>query len=844
MPDDSLYLKPLSELNVVDFGHYYSGPMVGMTLADQGANVIHIEQPDGPELASQQYRLLHRNKNQLKLDLKTEEGRQFALDLIEKADVVIENFRPGVMKRLGLDYASVKNANPGLIYLSLPGFPSTDKERAPIQAWEGVVSAAMGTYTHMHLQRHALDFPPVYSWVPLLSVYAGLNGVIAVMAALLAREEHGVGTVLEVPMADAAHISLIRELLFQTPDRVAGSVPELYKPMQYHKGDSAEVIAEKLEKAGQEMLTTMPTEAVYECADGKTILVGTFFMRHLVGRFIKAIGLEQKLKQEGFVNEGMFSVALDNNLSNASQLSNERRYRLAELIKEAFKTKTADEWETILAEAGVMVAVVRTRTEWMALDPLMKGGVFAKQKDGSAELVVPGRVGSVGLWAQEGDESFGEAAYIDTATADSLFTPRKQTQMGGTPKKLKKGDLLKGVKVVDMSNVLAGPVGGWTLAGYGADVVKLDHTESYSYPLIIVTGLIITQGKRSIIVDMKTAAGRKVFEQLVAGADLVTHNVVGDTALRLGVSQDQLEALNPDIVSCQLSCFGGTRQGGWENRVGFDGTAQAACGIIEQYDGGHGAGKTADIVAGFCQAFTSILGLYVKRKTGKGCVTRTSLAQAINYSQLPFAIAENGSSDWGEPRGQLAVGPAPWQRLYECGDGWVFAGAREKDAAALAELVTGQPGGDEEAMVAAFAEDSASNWQDKLLTAGFGCHVVRSADDIYDQAAVRAVPNETGEEQAADHFEVITWENHPCGRSVSTATPSWVRVGEDHSYLRLAPAPRIGEQTPDILRELGYGDEEIETLIRIKAVHEYLPILGQNSYFSPGDSFAGYGVRK
>jgi len=136
------YQGPLAGLNVIDFGHYYAGPMASMLLADQGATVVRIVRPGGQELPEQPYRLLNRNKKLVEIDLKTEDGKAQALALIEKADVVIENFRPGVMQRLGLDYASVKKSNPRLIYLSLPGFASTDKARAHIQAWEGVLGAA------------------------------------------------------------------------------------------------------------------------------------------------------------------------------------------------------------------------------------------------------------------------------------------------------------------------------------------------------------------------------------------------------------------------------------------------------------------------------------------------------------------------------------------------------------------------------------------------------------------------------------------------------------------------------------------------------------------------------
>ena len=95
MKQDVDYMGPLTGLNVIDFGHYYAGTMAGMLLADQGANVIRIVSPGEPELPNQQYRLLNRNKKLLTLDLKTDAGKTQALSLIKKADVMIENFRPG-----------------------------------------------------------------------------------------------------------------------------------------------------------------------------------------------------------------------------------------------------------------------------------------------------------------------------------------------------------------------------------------------------------------------------------------------------------------------------------------------------------------------------------------------------------------------------------------------------------------------------------------------------------------------------------------------------------------------------------------------------------------------------
>src|SRR3569833_3126225 len=97
---------PFHGVKVVDFGQYIAGPAVAMILGDLGATVIHFDPPNGPLWDSPANATLNRNKLLVELDLKSDEGRTEALDLIAEADIVIENFRPGVMQRLGIDFAA------------------------------------------------------------------------------------------------------------------------------------------------------------------------------------------------------------------------------------------------------------------------------------------------------------------------------------------------------------------------------------------------------------------------------------------------------------------------------------------------------------------------------------------------------------------------------------------------------------------------------------------------------------------------------------------------------------------------------------------------------------------
>ena len=828
------YKGPLVGLNVIDFGHYYAGPMVGMLLADQGANVIRIVRPGEPELPEQQYRLLNRNKKLLTLDLSTEEGITRVLSLIEKADVLIENFRPGVMKRLGLDYANVKNRNSSLIYLSLPGFSSTDKERAHIQAWEGVMNAAAGGFTETHWWREQAGYSPLYTWVPMCSSHGSMQGAVAVLTALVAREKHNCGTVIEAPLVTAAVFGYLLSFVSRSPSiKEAGvsskEVPTFLKRSVYFSGDNEHDQLEKLSLPYQSLLG--PFTQWYSCADGRDLMI---WIQSTVAldKLLKALGIHNQVKREGFQNEGHWSVGLDNNLDT---LGTEQKQHIVQLISKSFLSKPAAEWECILGRLNVAATVIRTRDEWMNLDSAHKAGIFTHMND----LVVPGQF--VDVDGPEGalvSNDFAEAEWITPAKADELFAhklPRTPQRIKSAS--LKKGELLKDLKVLDFSNLVAGPTSTYTLAQYGANVIKIDPPR-FVHPGLIPTSMMeVNQGKRSILTDLTTALGREVFRRLVQWADVVVHNSVDGVAERLGVTRTQLQAINPDVVVCQFSFLGGIHRdcGGWERYPGFDSLIQGISGIMTNYGTQdkpqfHGQITCGDIMGGVGGAFATLLGVYQKRKTGHAGEARSSLARMINYIQLPCMISENGSSDWGEPRGQFTLGENWWRRLYKCNDRSIYVEAMNDHSNLLAETVTGQSDTDEQTLEVAFAKHDYKYWLAKLAAADIACHLAVNANDICAQGMI-SVRNEAADEIAKGTVELVLRKDHPSGKPIINLAPTWVRIGEDHSYRRLTPALRYGQHTKEILIELGYSSDEINTLINLKVSHEYLPAMGGKHYF-------------
>jgi len=159
--------RPLSGIRVLDFGHYVAGPAAAMILADFGAEVIRIDSPLGSQWNSPAERVLNRGKQSIVLDFNKDKDLDLAKDLISTADVIVENFRPGVMQRFGLDAESVRTEHPYIVYLSLPGFASTDERLASIPAWEAIVASVCGQCTDMGLNRILMGINPSFSPLPV-----------------------------------------------------------------------------------------------------------------------------------------------------------------------------------------------------------------------------------------------------------------------------------------------------------------------------------------------------------------------------------------------------------------------------------------------------------------------------------------------------------------------------------------------------------------------------------------------------------------------------------------------------------------------------------------------------
>jgi crotonobetainyl-CoA:carnitine CoA-transferase CaiB-like acyl-CoA transferase len=203
--------RPLDGLLVLDLGHIYQAPYCGFLMAMAGATVIKIEPPNGEPLrrraavagGSVPQAMLNSNKLGLSLDLKNPQGQEVFLRLVDRADVVIENFSPGAMDRLGLGHEVLRKRNPRLIYACGSGYGQTGPDRDRL-AMDLTVQAAVGI---MHTTGFP-DGPPTKAGPTVCDFLGGTHLYGAVMTALFGRERSGKGGYVEVAMQDAAYSTL------------------------------------------------------------------------------------------------------------------------------------------------------------------------------------------------------------------------------------------------------------------------------------------------------------------------------------------------------------------------------------------------------------------------------------------------------------------------------------------------------------------------------------------------------------------------------------------------------------------------------------------------------------
>ncbi|MDE0227280.1 MAG: CoA transferase [Spirochaetaceae bacterium] len=883
MPADGA--PPLAGVRVVDFGHYIAGPLAGMLLADQGAEVIKVDRPGTRSAGSGDPAdaMYNRGKTRLELDLKSEAGLDAARRLIAAADVVIENFRPGVMDRLGLGAHVLTERHPRLIYLSLPGFASTDQGKANIRAFEGVLNAACGLFTDLDSTGRLVGAPPVYTPIPLASTYGAIHGALAVTLALYARAESDRGEVIEVPLLSAA-LAATGILLYRVarqPVRYGMPimpratqrflVPLLRAYVRLTGGPGWRAILRRLGR-----MHPGPNDS-YRTSDGGWVFLLAGGNSNHSQWFLKAMGLYDELIEAGMVDRYPYdNLELTNNVQEWTMLRKSWKRRIRRRLAKLFAEQPAAHWVKLL-DGKVPFSPQLTADEWLHAPEPLAGGLTVDVEDprhgkmrqlgvqvslagtadrwfdpraaddGDPEAVLrgleqppPDAAAAAGKPPVEAPDAEG-AGHAERAAAAAnpvagAGAPHGPLPPGSAPQ------ILKGVRVLDLSNVLAGPCSARTLAEYGADVIKIDPPATYLGPLRFSWFPIeVSQGKRSMVLDLKTEEGLGVFWDLLETADVVVHNFRLGVAERLGIDYERVKRRKPDIVYLSFTAYNGPRPGPWAAWTSFDPAVQGATGIMRRYGGDgkpllHGWGSCIDYMAGYSAAYGMALALYKRRTGGGGDRVSASLAQAAQLVQAPFMVASESHRPGGEPHGQRARGEHALARLYRARDGWLFVQGLPSDLARVASIdeLAGFPHGEAgdagrvRFLERAIRRRKVAFWTVAFNQAGLGCHRVDSIEDIRREFVHEmSTGNLTRHWDDGRSISAVRIADHPAGSPVDVVAPAYARFRT--TALRLGrPMPYMGSDSRAILRDAGYPETRIDELLAGGAVkqrfhRDYLP---------------------
>ena len=330
--------KAFDGVTVLDLSQVLAGPSCGMQLALLGANIIKIEPPSGGDqmrnrvLGSQfsdigmaaAFLGMNIGKRSLGLDIKSEKGKEILFALIKKSDVILHNFRAGVVDRLGLDYDSVRAINPSIVYTVISGFGAKGPRSAD-PAYDGAVQAAAG----MMANNGTAESGPLRTGYMPVDLMTGMTAAYATTAALLRKQKTGKGQMVDVAMLDCAitlgSANFSRSEVDDIPDMLIGN----------------------------QSIAGAPTASSFPTAEG-SILTAAIMPKH-VEAFFDELGLRE------MVNDPKFATP-------EARIENKEIVRDAMI--EALKSDTAENWEKRLAPRGVPVAKINSVKETARLEQL------------------------------------------------------------------------------------------------------------------------------------------------------------------------------------------------------------------------------------------------------------------------------------------------------------------------------------------------------------------------------------------------------------------------------------------------------------------------------------------
>ncbi len=769
----------LEGVRIIDLSRGMAGALTSLLLAEQGAEVIKVEPPGGDPFREVDagWFIWNRSKRSIILDLEKSPDRDHLRSMLEHSDVMLETFAPGVLARWQLDYESLKDSLPHLVYCSLTAYGQDHpwRDRAAIDA---LVAARTG----LNYEQLGHRPGPVFIYYALPSYGAAFTAAMGICAALYARLHSGRGQWIDTSLHDG--VILMTGLIWQWCDNPPPAFAERMDNLRPYR------------------------PFLYECGDGLWL----HRMQSSKGNvqvIAKLLGIDPPAPAVPGQLRGM-------------PAAKERERFFGDEIR-VFKSRPRAEWIELLREHDVPVEAVSVTEEAFAREQTRVNGMVAELDDPER-----GRVTQIGVpirFSKSPGSIKGPAPRPGQDTRDVLALSSQPGRAPHIPPKAINPRRLRypldGVVVLDFGLFFAGPYGPMALADLGARVIKVEQVqgEPNRAPSQVFMGS--QRGKEDLAVDLKRPEGLEIVHRLVARTDVVHHNQRPGVAERLKIDYETLRKIKPDLVYCQDPAYGVRGPLAWSG--GYDQLFQAMCGI-ELMGAGEGNDPIwlrfgfVDTGAALLSALGILMGLYHRDRTGEGQYIDTSLLNAGMWFNSDAFVSDRDGIRARPTLDKNQTGLAAGYRIYETRDGWICVAALFEDEWQMLCDVLGkselgrdprfklhQGRIDHRAELAIilepiFKRKTAQEWFSELDSAGVPCEVCN--DHYWRKFLLDDWSLKSG--RVVEYFQKEVGGNlRIFGTTIRfSATPQVIQ----------GPPPLLGEHTGKILTELGYSGHEQEEL--------------------------------
>jgi crotonobetainyl-CoA:carnitine CoA-transferase CaiB-like acyl-CoA transferase len=788
-------------ITVLDFTRGMPGGIATMVMSDFGAEVIKVEAPTDEKFRESSVAIQwNRGKKSVILDLKTAEGREKAQKLARLSDVVIESFRPGVTRRLGIDYANLGANHPELVYASLTGF-GPEGPYANYKGYDAVVAAKTGRMMMFAGQNPRVG--PNYVVVQGVCHSAATALIRGITTALYLREKTGRGQMVETSMLKTIttydHISWIH-------GQMIAKDPETHPPD--------------------------PRVGI-----GRPNPTGYLPARTKDGHWIQLGNIVERLFRSMMHSLELDFIYEDPRYKTAPFLAEEHVASLERMMLEKIQEKTLDEWMGLFTGEASDVAAEPLMTSEAALDHpqiLHNGHVGSVHHPGVGELR---QLGPMVIMAETPGNAKGPAPepgqHTDEVVArlERVTKPTTKGAHNPMPK-----TALEGITLLDLGTVINGPLGCALVAELGARVIRIEALDG-DWGRQGLQGISVQRtmaGSEGVCLNLKTSEGQEIMHKLAAKADLLLHSMRPGAPERTGIGYEQLTKINPNLIYLYAGGYGSTGpyshrpsmapiagavSGGGVAQMGRDSfppreqqmTVDEIIAVSQQLKRANDG--TADHTTAMVNSVGLVLGLYARERTGKAQYVESTMIAANAYANADDFYWHQDKLPRRLPD-RDGYGLDALYRLYRAKSGWVFLAcpfeeewqalcktigrpdlledtrfstrtAREKHDDALIEELTG-----------VFSAKEPLEWEKLLADADVAC--VKAEDrGMYHFFNEDRHVRENGfltQVEATRHGEF--WRYTPV-------------VGFSETEGKAGPAPLRGEHTRPVLKELGYTDDQI-----------------------------------